>query len=641
MVLNKSKYLNMKTISIAVVCMLSFFLSPTTKAQSALFMPKNIKKVYQVSSRSYDGKPGENYFQNTTDYTIEAQFDPQSRLLTGSENIVFTNNSPDSLRLVVFNLYGNLYKKGAARRVTIDTGDADEGVVLSKLVFNGETIDLESKAVSIDGPNLTVKLPWAIRSGTAVEFTIDWQFIFPANTNIREGRYYETNYFIAYWFPRIAVYDDINGWNKHVYSGEQEFYNEYGDFDVQVTVPINYLVWASGLLQNPQEVYGKTILKRFEKSKTTDEIIHVVSAADIKKGKLTADNEFNTWHFKAEYINDFAFATSNTYLWDATSVEIGGNRIPVNAVYYEGSKDFHEVAELSRQSLKLLSEKAIGVDYPYPQLTAFNGHYGMEFPMMINDGDGSNRNETIFVTAHEIAHSYFPFLVGTNEQKYAWMDEGLVTFLPKEIETEMSDNSTYNALNNSVLTYSYFAGSKYDLPLMIPSEQLTGRTYMYLSYSKASAAFYTLRDVLAKDVFQQCLIEFIKRWEGKHPTAYDFFFTFNDVSGEELDWFWKPWFFEFGFPDLAVVNVEKMADGAYVIDVEKMGNYPTPVHLVVNFADGSNEFIYESAKVWKDGGNKLQVTIETKKDISSVAIDRKKVPDANRENNIFEMSMKN
>ena len=627
----------MKTIKITAVLLLSLFIFEISMAQSSLFMPDNINKAYQNGSRSLDGKPGGKYFQNTTDYNIEVDFDPQSRLLTGSETINFTNNSPDSLRSIVFNLYGNLYKKGAARRVTIDTGHAGEGFVLNKLIFNDETIDLKSTAVSVDGPNLTVKLAQAIRSGTSVKFTIDWQFVFPANTNIREGRYFETNYFIAYWFPRIAVYDDINGWSKHVYSGEQEFYNEYGNFEVKVSVPKNYLVWASGLLQNPDEVYAKTILKRFEESKITDEIIHVVSVEDIQKGKLTADNEINTWHFKAENLNDFAFATTNTFLWDATSVEIGENRIPVNAVYYEGSNDFHEVAELSSQSLKLLSENAIGVDYPYPQMTAFNGHYGMEFPMMINDGDMDNRNGTIFVTAHEIAHSYFPFLVGTNEQKYAWMDEGLVTFLPKEIETEMSDDSTHDALKNAILTYSYFAGGKHDLPLMIPSEQLTGRTYMYLSYSKAAAAFYTLRDVLGKEVFQQSLIEFIRRWEGKHPTAYDLFFTFNDVSGENLDWFWQPWFFEFGFPDLAVVNVEMADGGAYVVDVEKAGKYPTPIHLIVSFADGSQDFIHHSAKTWKDAGHQLRITIETTKEISSVKIDRTKVPDANRGNNIFEV----
>ena len=630
----------MKTVQIAAILFFSLFIFELLQAQTSLFMPNNIKKVYRDGSRSYDGKPGENYFQNITDYTIEAQFDPQSRLLTGSENIVFTNNSPDSLQTIVIHLFGNLYKKGAARRVAIDPGDAGEGCELRKLIFNDETIDLESKAVSIDGPNLTVNLARAIRSGTSASFTIKWQFTFPANTNIREGRYHETNYFIAYWFPRIAVYDDINAWNRHYYSGEQEFYNEYGDFDVRVSVPKNHLVWASGLLQNPQEVYGKTILKRFEKSKTTDEIIPVVSVADIKKGKLTADNDFNTWHFKAEYINDFAFATSNTYLWDATSVEIGGNRIPVNAVYYEGSKDFHEVAEFSRQTLKLLSEKAIGIDYPYPQMTAFNGHYGMEFPMMINDGDMDTRNGTIFVTAHEIAHSYFPFMVGTNEQKYAWMDEGLVTFLPKETETEMSGDSAYNALNNTVLTYSYFAGSKHDLPLMIPSEQLTGRTYMYLSYSKAATAFYTLQDILGKEKFQECLMEFINRWEGKHPTGYDLFYTFNNISGENLEWFWKPWFFEFGVPDLAVVNVKKKND-SYAIDIEKIGTYPAPVHLIVSYADGSQEFIHESAKTWNGGGDLLQITFETNKEISTIEINRKKVPDANRGNNIYEIKKGN
>ena len=626
----------MKTLSPTLICLFVIIVFQGIQAQTSLFMPNNIKKAYEKGSRSFDGKPGKNYFQNTTDYAIDVEFDPQSRLIKGTENIVFTNNSPDSLRIVVFNLYGNLYKKGGTRRVSIDPGDAGDGFVLAKLLFNGEPIDLDSQAVSVDGPNLSLKLPQPIHAGTSAKFSVTWQFVFPANTNIREGRYFETNYFIAYWYPRIAVYDDINGWNRHSYSGEQEFYNEFGDFDVRVSVPKDYLVWASGLLQNPQEVYEKDILNKFEKSKTTDEIMHILTAENVNKSELPADRKSNTWHFKSENINDFAFAATNNFLWDATSVEIGGKRVLVNTVYYEGSKDFHEVAELSRQSLKLLSEKAIGVNYPYPQMTAFNGHYGMEFPMMVNDGDGSNRNETIFVTAHEITHTYFPFLVGTNEQKYAWMDEGLATFLPKETETEMSDDSTHDALKNMILTYSWYAGSKYDLPLMIPSEQLTGPTYMFLSYSKAATAFYTLRDVLGRDVFQRCLVEFIHRWKGKHPTAYDLFFTFQDVSGMDLDWLLKPWFFEFGYPDLALTNVEKKKN-EYTINIENLGNYPSPVYIIVNVADGSQEFIHKSAKVWKAGGKLLQITLKTDKTITSVAIDRAKVPDGKRGNNVFQM----
>ncbi len=634
----------MKVLPIIVINVLALLIFQTSIAQSDIYMPDNIKKAYEEGSRSFNGKPGDNYFQNTTDYTIEVSFNPQSRLLSGSENILFTNNSPDSLRSVVINLFDNLYKKGARRNFEIDTADAGEGLEIDKLVFNGETIDLLSKAVTTIGTNLLVKLSVAIAPGEKADFDIDWQFIFPANTNIRGGRYHETNYFVAYWYPRIAVYDDINGWNRHVHNGEQEFYNEYGDFDVKVTVPGDYFVWASGLLQNPEDVYGEDVLQKLEKSKISDEIIHIITGDSIEKGGLPVNNTDNTWHFKSEYLNDFAFATTNTYLWDATSVEIAGKRIPVNAVYYKDSKDFHEVAELTRQALTIFSEKTFGVDYPYPQMTAFNGHYGMEFPMIVNDGDGNNLKETIFVTAHEIAHSYFPFLVGTSEQEYAWMDEGLITFLPKEAETEMLGDTTYNALAKTIMTYSWYAGSKYDLPLMIPSSQLTGTTYMYLSYSKSAAAFYTLRNVLGREVFQQCLIEFINRWKGKHPTGYDFFYTFNDVSGENLEWFWKPWFFEFGFPDLAIVSVGKnngetpkseQSGKGYLIEVENSGNYPTPVNLIVNFTDSTQQIIRKSAMVWKDGSNKLQINIETEKEISSVQIDRASVPDANKENNIF------
>ena len=321
-------------------------------------------------------------------------------------------------------------------------------------------------------------------------------------------------------------------------------------------------------------------------------------------------------------------------MWDATSVEIGGKRVKINAVYNPNSSDFHEVAFISAQSIKRLSEDVMLIDYPYPQLTAFNGHYGMEFPMMINDGDGATKNDTYFVTAHEIAHSWFPFLVGTNEHGYAWMDEGLVTYLPKQVEDSLSGEDAYRSLSGTLETYSYFAGTGYDLPMMIPSEQLTGRTYMYVSYNRSAIAFYVLEDILGGETFDKCMTAFITRWTGKHPTAYDFFFTFNNVSGRNLNWFWEPWFFNFGYADLSIEGVYDK-ENKYFVGIKNEGGFPTPVFLKLLLEDGSTKLFHFSANIWEDGKKTTEVEINSNKKIKIITIDNLYSPDANENNNLF------
>jgi len=597
-----------------------------------MYMPKELKRAYKKSTRSFDGKPGKNYFQNRTDYSIEAEFDPDTRLLQGKEKITYTNNSPDTLKSVVIRLYPDILKKGNRRNQFIDPNDVTEGVEIVKLIVSG--VELEAEKLNRVGTNLIFRLPEPLIPNGANNFDIEWKYTFQANTNIREGRYHETTFFIAYWYPKIAVYDDIEGWNRHIYNGEQEFYNEYGDFDVKITIPGNFLVWSSGIMQNGENILVKKIWDRLEESKVSSDIIHVVDSKDIAKGKLTKENGPITWHFKAENLPDFAFALSNNYLWDATSLQLGNKRVHVNAVYHESSNDFHEVAEISKETIRLLSDSVMQVDFPYPQMTAFNGHFGMEFPMMVNDGDAENRNGTLFVTAHEIAHTYFPFFVGTNEQKYAWMDEGLITFLPKVIEDALSDDEGYHAFNQSLRTYAYYAGSKYDVPIMVPSSQLTGPTYMYISYSRAAVAFYVLQNILGHELFKKCLVEFINRWKGKHPTGYDFFYTFENVSNQNLNWFWEPWFFEFGYPDLAINGIEQNKDQVSV-EIERIGRFPAPVNLIITYQDGSEETVQRNANIWEDAGIVKYVEFSTRKKVKKVKVNTLTVPDTYPANNIF------
>jgi len=591
-------------------------------------MPKEIKAAYQTKSRSANGNPGESYFQNTADYNINVEFNPATGLLRGNSTIIYKNNSNVELRKIVFKIYPNLFKRGNSRNIDIDESDIGEGMEIISFVGVDDSVARRT----IFGKLMIVSLVEPLMPGESTGFICEWQYQFPMQTLIREGRYLDSTYFVAYWYPRIAVYDDINGWDTHQYNGEQEFYNDFGSYEVNIKVPNDYLVWASGELQNPEEVYSDTVLSLIETAYNSNEIINVITRQNVDE-KIFTRNKSNIWKFRSTDINDFAFCLTNNFLWDATSSDLNGKRIKVDAVYNPNSVDFHEVSDLSVKSINRLSE-IMGIDYPFSRLTAFNGHYGMEFPMMVNDGDGQNRNETIFVTTHEIAHSWFPFLVGINEHRYAFMDEGLVTYLPKILEDELSSDSSYFSLSDNLNAYSFYGDSKYDVPLMVPNEQLTGATYMYIAYNRSAIALYVLEDILGTKTFRKCLTGFIKNWSGKHPTAYDMFYTFNNISGKDLNWFWNTWFFSFGSGDIGIADFSQKKD-KLIVDIINEGGFPVPVYLIVNYEDGTSESFHTSASIWEDGQKEKSLDFKTKKQVISIQVDDTKTPDSNKGNNFL------
>ncbi len=622
----------MKKLVSTVITLLLIFSMAYAQNSKDLYMPKDIKKAYEKGTRSYDGKPGKNYFQNKTDYKIKAEFTPETRILTGEEIINFQNNSPNNLSVLYIKLYQNLFKKGSARDWDIGFVDIHDGVKIKSLIVNGKKIDVNSKSVNVNSTLMRVRLSEKILPKSKNKIEIKWSLVIPGTVKIRMGAYNKTNFMISYWYPKISVYDDVSGWNVIPHKGNCEYYNDYGDFDVEITVPSIYTVWSSGLLQNPKEIYTKKYLKRIEKAAVSNEIIHVIAKGDREKSDITKKAEKHTWKFKATYMPDFAFALSNKYLWDATSVKVGNKRVLVHAVYKENSKDFHEVADISRKSIDYFSNKTPGIPYPYPQLVAFNGGGGMEFPGMINDGDARNRNRTINLTAHEIGHSYYPFYVGTNEQRYAWVDEGLITFFPKKIVGKYTNDKNYKLFADLVSKYNSTAGTANEIPLMVSSTN-TGQAYRYHAYIRSSTAFYTLHELIGAEKFNKGLQEYTKRWNGKHPTPYDLFFTFNEIAGEDLAWFWKPWFFDLGYADLAIkkVNIKKKTSE---IIIEKKGHFPVQINLKVIFKDGSTKKFSKPASIWKDGKKTFRFEIK-KPDIKEVLLNNLLAPDAYGEDNVW------
>jgi hypothetical protein len=621
-------------------CLLILILSVSALySQVDLYMPTNFKKAFDNGTRSYEGKPGKNYWQNRANYNIKVELIPEQRKLIGDEKIYYQNNSPDSLKNLYLKIYQDIFKIGTIRDLPIDSSDIHHGTTIHYINIEGDSIILsgDESPVNRTATLLRIKLHQPLPPGEDLNIGMGWEVTLPAISHLRMGAYGDSAFFVGHWFPRIAVYDDIDGWDRYPYSGNQEFYNEFGDFEVDITVPGDFIVWGTGLRQNMDEVLDEKYLERYEEASESDSIIHIVSAEDYLGGSIPIRNEKNSWKFKASNVTDFAFATANCYLWDATSLvvdEESGRRVVVDAAYRQNSEDFYEVAKIGKQSIAFLSTEMPGYPFPYPKMTVFNGSGGMEYPMIVNDGTTSKRSRTIGLTSHEIAHTYFPFFMGTNEKKYAWMDEGWAVMLNFDFQNKMTDG--INQVSRELRTYSLVAGWDIDLPMMIPSLYMRGRTYRNAAYSRPAIAYHFLRDLMGDDKFKEALHLYMDRWNGRHPIPYDFFYTFDQVNGESLSWFWNPWFFEHGYADLAIKEVSRQADNTLVV-IEKMGLLPVPIHLKIVYTDSTDEVFVQTAEVWKSELTEYQISVQNNKEIECIELGTNYIPDIDKKNNFYQI----
>ncbi len=606
-------------------------------AQNNLYMPRNIKKAYDNGTRSYDGKPGKNYWQNSSDYKINVKVTPSTRLVEGEETIIYHNNSPKDLDRIVFRLYQNRNRIGAQRSRNISKKAMTDGDIITKMVIAGNEVDLKNKIKVIDrGTNLIVKLDSLLDSKSSLEIKVNWNFTIPNQSRGRMGTYDSTSFLIGYWYPQVAVFDDIDGWDMIPFTGAQEFYNDFSNFDVSVTVPNTFAVWATGILQNPSELLTEKFLSRYNNAHKSDSVIKIVNVDDLKNGGIyNSKNKFNTWHYKAENVPDFVFSMSDHYLWDAVGLTVGKNtsrRIYIAAVYKKESKDFYDVANIARQSINFFSTKIPDVAFPFPSLTVFNGRGGMEYPMMINDGSTDSKGRTVGVTSHEIAHQYMPFYMGTNEKKYAFMDEGWAQMLPFDFQTKVGK---VNARKRNNRFYNFMAGTEMEMPLMIPSNLLNGLSYSISAYARPGQAYEYLRNFLGDELFLKGLHAYMNNWNHKHPGPYDFFYSFNQATGKNLNWYWKPWFFERGYPDLGIKKVEKDGD-SYKITVEKVGIIPVPIRLTFVDALGNDTTITRTAAVWE---NNTEVLVEAKikGDIKIINLGGDAISDVNSKNDSYKV----
>ena len=577
-------------------------------------MQPMIRRAHAAQTRDSSGAPGSRYWRQKADYVIEATLNPANSVISATQSITLHNSSPDTLSQIVMRLYQNYFTPRVERSDYIT--DLTEGMIIERLAVNGSAVRLnDPKQYRLNERIATITPPAPVLPGQSVKLDLRWRFTVPAvDTAVRGqrmGRYGSRLYQVAQWYPQIAMYDDLRGWDTDQYLGNGEFYNQFGSFDVKITVPGGWLVGATGDLQNPEAVLSRRTRERLALAMQVDTTVHVVRATELRSG--TASGRTLTWHFKAPLVNDFAFAASRDYVYEATHATIPGKgRIPVNVLYLPEHTRYRSLntAQFGREALEYFSRWFF--PYEFSQATIADGpETGMEYPMIIFNG--SSRG----VTTHEIAHQWFSMTVGSNETRYGFMDEGFVGYATSIAIAEITGAPVPPP---NAAGYRRIAGSELEATMMWPADY-GGPNASTATYSKAPIALYALGGIVGDTAVRRALAEYARAWKYKHPTPWDFFFSMNRSLGRNLDWFWHGWFFTTGAFDQAIESVRARA-GQAEITVRDKGDLAMPVLLKIEFSDGSAELAKQSADVWFAGDRSHVIRLPLRgKTLKAVSLD--------------------
>ncbi len=618
-----------------LLCAFSLTLASGARSQP-LYMPRDVSRAFQNQTRSMDGKPGINYWQNRGRYQITLNVQPPDRTIKGSERITYLNNSPNFLKGLVIKLFMNIHKPGAPRYEGAGPDYLTSGVHIDKLAVNGVTLPW------VDDPNYftwqPVLLAQALAPHDSVQLSFEWHYQISLQSG-REGMIDSTTYFLAYFYPRVAVYDDCDGWDLMTFTDSQEFYSDFNDYDVTVQVPKNYLVLGTGTLQHPELLLQPAALKRFNQSMSSDQTIHIATKEELTGSVVTTQNEQNAWSFKASDVPDMAFGISNHFNWDGASVIVddqSGRRASVQAAYNDSAADFRHMVQFARYSLAWLSRNWPGIPYPYEKTTIFQGFADMEYPMMVNDQSEADTVDARSTADHEIAHTYMPFYMGINETRYGFMDEGWATSFELLIgRSELGQAKADEIFKNFRIRGWIRNPAAYeDLPIITPGDALYDNALSNNEYGKASLGYLAAKDLLGDELFKKCLHAYMDRWHGKHPIPWDFFHTFNDISGQNLNWFWTNWFFSNYYIDIGIQNVVKTSDG-YQITVKNTGGMAVPVDVVLSYIDGSTETRHQTPAIWQANEKATVLNLKTTRTLQSVQLQTGIFLDADESDNVW------
>ena len=551
--------------------------------------------------RSASGQPGPDYWQQRADYSITATLDTGTQSIAGRVTITYTNNSPDTLTFVWLQLDQNLYHEGSLGS-TLHAEETRWGARGYEGGYEVRDLSVNGKAAQpmVTDTRMRVKLPTPLAPrGGRVTIAMNFEFNVPNHGSDRMGRDGQL-FEIAQWYPRMAVYDDVLGWNTDPYYGQGEFYLEYGDIDYAVTAPAGYTIAGSGVLQNASEVLTAAQRSRLAEAAKSEKVVAVIAAGE---DAALARAGTKTWKFRAVNVRDVAWAGAPDFRWDATS----WNGILMHA-FYEASKSgavWQKGAEWTRWSIKYYSQ--LVYPYPYPQATSVAGPVGgMEYPMfvMVHYGNSLRDSANVFATLdHEQGHEWFPMLVGSNERRYGWMDEGINTYINTfSQEAHGPDSSLWAGYMSD---WRAVVANGTQSPLMTPADQINPGALGAIAYDKPAVALLTLRGhVVGTAAFDDAFREYARRWAFKHPTPGDFFRTMENVTGRDLAWYWRGFFFSTNVLDISVdtaYTVNTRAGMRAVIQLSKHTSIPFPVEMRLKLSDGSVKDVTLPVEIWTAG----------------------------------------
>jgi hypothetical protein len=596
-------------------------------------------------TRTRSGEPGPGYWQQFARYHIDAELVPATSQINGRETVRYFNRSPDTLRTPRFFLNQNLFKPGAMRNVeTPVTG----GMEILRVATGGQTLSKADSGVGywIDGTVMGVHLPRAVAPHDSVDIDIAWAFQLPPDGAPREGTTGDV-FMVAYWYPQLAVYDDVNGWMDDPYLGNAEFYMGYADYDVNLTVPQGWLIAGTGELQNANDVLSRQTRDRLAAARRGGDPVHVVReqerGAGATKATSTGFDGVLTWKFRARNVRDFDWGASAKYLWDATIAVVGdrdGDKRPdtttINTFYRPEARRWawDRSAVYERSAIEFLSSYLW--PYPWPQMTALEGPVscsGMEYPMLTCIGGPRDTLSLYSVQIHETGHMWFPMQVGSNERRFAWQDEGLTRF--NQAQGMQAFFRGYDRETPARETYLAMARTDDEVPLMRHGDlyPTTANAYQVATYEKMATNMMSLRALLGNDTFLSAYRTYGLHWLYKHPTQYDFFNSFNSLGGQDLSWFWRTWWYETWTLDQAIVSVVP-AGTTFVVTIEDKGLAPMPVRLAITRTGGRVERIELPVSVWLTGARKTSVSLDSAATITAIEIDPEHAfPDVDRLNN--------
>ncbi|HUF13294.1 MAG TPA: M1 family metallopeptidase [Longimicrobiales bacterium] len=600
-------------------------------------------------TRTRAGEPGPNYWTNRVDYRIEARLNPATAEVEGEEWVTYHNHSPDTIRTMVVRLYQNLFRPGTPKNRTVPTTG---GMELRRVVVGGSTVPEMARgeeapagaSYRIDGTVMQLRLAEPIPPAGSETLEFAWRFEVPPAGTPRHGHIDHRVYNVAQWYPQIATYDDLDGWHTWPYLGDGEFYLEYGDFDVAITLPEGWLVAATGELLNADEVLSDKVRERLAQARDADDPVHVVTREDFGAGRATRQIPGGelTWQFSAEDVRDFAFAASSEYLWDAThaigpdserDADAAPDTIAVHAFYTPDATHWREAAAFVRHAVAFHAEH--WHPYVWPQMTGASGPVGgMEYPMLTFVAAFNSARLVYTVLNHEIGHMWYPMMVGSNEPSYPWMDEGFATYIENYANADFfGDTRDWEA---SARSATEALASPNHTPVMRHAD-LHGPsgTRGASSYHKPAMLLRSLEGIIGRDDVWRSLREYSDSWLFRHPAPADFFNLVERIAGRDLDWFWYPWFYETVGMDQAIAAVELSADGRHAtVTVEDRGEAPMPVRLTFTLENGDAVQQVVPVDVWLTGARTWRGSFELAAPVAGVEIDAQQLfLDVERANN--------